>query len=233
MTDRRVKRTMLSGSLAKQIYQKLRTAIIRSELAPGSKLVELELAEKTGTSQGTVREALQRLEREGLVERRAHRGTYVTEVPPDEIQEIFAIRALIESFAARRAVRFMNAADLHVLEKMHHEMWLAADRGALNELIEYDLEFHHRICEWSQSRLLLSTWVPLYSSIQRFIFHTHPYYFTDLHALADTHLPLIEAFRAKDGERAASLIQEHVMLIWSMIEASPPPKEMFTRDETE
>lgn len=101
MKETPIRRRATLGSLATQVYEQLRSAIIRGELAPDSKLVELEIAQKMGTSQGTVREALQRLEREGLVERRSHRGTYVTILSLSEIHESFVIRSTIEGFAAR------------------------------------------------------------------------------------------------------------------------------------
>jgi DNA-binding GntR family transcriptional regulator len=215
-----IRRRSTLASLATQVYERLRAAIIRGELAPDSKLVELDIAQNMGTSQGTIREALQRLEREGLVERRSHRGTYVTALSSSEIYECFVIRSTIEGFAARRATQAMTDGHVRRLEQLHKAMGQSADRNALETLIEYDLEFHRCICEWSGSHLLLNSWVPLYSSIQRFIFQTHPAYFGDLHSLADTHLPLIGAFRARDVETAVARVQEHVMLIWSMMKTS-------------
>src|SRR5215470_12665444 len=88
------------ASLPDQVYEHLRRAIISAELPPGEKLIELEIAAQMGTSQGPVREALQRLERDGLVERRARSATFVTSISPDEMYELFSIRSVIEGFAA-------------------------------------------------------------------------------------------------------------------------------------
>lgn len=208
------------NSLAAQVYERLRASIIRGTLPPGSKLLELDLAQELGTSQSTIREALQRLEREGLVERHSYRGSYVTSLSATEIHECFVIRSMIEGFAARRAIRVMTDEHIGTLERLYTAMLQSADQNDLEHLIEYDLEFHRCICEWSNSRLLLNSWMPLYSSIQRFIFQTHPSYFEDLHSLADTHLPLIESFRERDVQQIVERIQEHVMLIWSIIEES-------------
>ena len=92
-------------SLADQVYERLRADIITGRLEPDARIVELEVAQTMGTSQGPVREALQRLEREGLVRRQAHSATFVTRVSNDEIYELFCIRAVIEGFAVKRAVR--------------------------------------------------------------------------------------------------------------------------------
>ena len=81
------------ASLPDQVYDYLRTAIICAELPPGEKLVELEIAAQMGTSQGPVREALQRLEHDGLVERRARSATFVTSISIDEMYELFSVRS--------------------------------------------------------------------------------------------------------------------------------------------
>src|ERR1041385_1952555 len=90
-------------SLSNQVYDYLRTAIICADLPPGAKLVELDIAAQMGTSQGPVREALQRLERDGLVERQARSATYVSRISIDEMYELFSVRTVIEGYAIRRA----------------------------------------------------------------------------------------------------------------------------------
>lgn len=227
-----VKRSIFSGSLPKQVYHHLRVSILRGEIAPNTKLVELTLAEQTGTSQGTIRDALQRLERDGLVERREHRGTYVTELPTDEMQEVFAIRGMIEAFAVRRAIRFATAADLQRLEHLHGAMSLAAQQNHFEELVELDLEFHRTLCELAHSHLLLNAWGPLYSSVQRFIYQTHPRYFPNLQELADTHLPLLEAVQQRDADQAAELVHKHMRLIWTLIEEAARKADATKSDES-
>jgi DNA-binding GntR family transcriptional regulator len=81
------------ASLADQIYGRVCEAIVRAQLQPGKRLVELEIAAQVGTSQGPVREALQRLERDGLVERQTRSATFVTDISADEMHSLVAIRA--------------------------------------------------------------------------------------------------------------------------------------------
>lgn len=207
------------SSLSDQVWERLRSSIIYGDLQPEQRLIELEIAEQMGTSQGPVREALVRLEYEGLVERRARSGTFVTPVSHDEMYELFSVRSLVEHFAIRRAVRHLADDQVAELQKMVDLMREAADRDQWGELIEHDMGFHLRLCEWSGSQTLYQIWIPLYSQIQRFINQTHPRFFTDLHEIAETHQPLIEVLRTRDADQAGSLIQEHVMLIWSKIGA--------------
>lgn len=203
------------GSLANQIYQSLRSAIIRGELPPDHKLVELEIAANMGTSQGPVREALQLLERDGLVERRARRATYVTRATTEEIYEYFVIRSSIEAFAVRRAVQRMTAEHDHIIRSLIEDMRRAGANGDMDALVEHDMEFHRLICEWSGSSVLMNAWMPLYSQIQRFILQTHGHYFDTLTDLADTHQSIVDAMCARDADAAATLTEEHIMLIWS------------------
>ena len=223
MGTRPIRRSVLAGSLAEQVYRTLRAEIVLGHYPAGTKLVELDLAQKLGTSQGTIREGLQRLEREGLVERHAHRATYVTEVDIGAVYELFLIRSTIEGVALRRAMPHLTGEKLARLESLWQAMQAAADRQDIADLVERDLEFHRFICRCSGSNILLSTWQPLYAQIQRFIVQTHPSYFRDLHALADTHMAVLDAIRSGDADEAVRVLQEHIMLIWSWIDANSPP----------
>lgn len=222
MPSRPLRRHVLSGSLADQVYRSLRSDIILGRFHAGDKLVELELAQQLGTSQGTIREALQRLEREGLVERHMHRATYVTALDTEAIHELFVIRSTIEGIAMRRAMQYLTLEDLARLEHLWRAMQESAGRQDIAALVEYDLEFHRIICQISRSGVLLNAWQPLYSQIQRFIVQTHPHYFHDLHSLADTHIVVLDAMRSGSVDQAVHVLQEHVMLIWNWIDTNTP-----------
>jgi DNA-binding GntR family transcriptional regulator len=109
-------------SLSDQVYEELRHSIICSNLLPGEKLVELDIAAQMGTSQGPVREALQRLERDGLVERRARSASYVTNISVDEMYELFSVRCAVEGFAIRRAAPQITPDQCAYLESLIREM---------------------------------------------------------------------------------------------------------------
>lgn len=205
-------------SLASQIYEHLRRDIVHGRLAPQTKLVELEVAAQMGTSQGPVREAFQHLERDGLVERRARTATYVTSLSPGEIYEYFMIRSVVEGYAIRRAVQHISPDQIQELETLVGQMRDAGRRDDLYALVDQDMVFHRRICEWSGSAVLLNTWLPLSAHIHRFVAQTHRRYFPDLVELANTHVPILEALRLGDADVARRAIQEHVMLIWSYID---------------
>lgn len=216
-------RRRVPQSLADQVYQQLRASIIQGHLEPGAKIVELDVAAQTGTSQGPVREALQRLERDGLVERRARSATLVTPLSTREIFELFSVRSLIEGSAVRHALARIGTEQLGELEALVEAMRAEGRRHNMYALTEHDMTFHRRLCEWSDSPVLLSAWLPLYSQIQRFIVQTHGTLYTDLVELADTHVPVIEALRGGNADEAAQAIQHHIMLTWNSYQSLGKP----------
>ncbi len=213
-----VRSTKRVKSLADQIFEQLRMDIITDVLKPGERIVELEIAEMMGTSQGPVREALQRLEQDGLVYKQARSATTVTSATRDEILELFKIRSLIESFAIKRVAPSITAEQIQELYFLVEEMKLAGKQDDMFALTESDMLFHRQICIWSGSSALHRSWDPLYGQIQRFVVQTHKDYFESLTDLAETHYLIINALENRDADLASSLIEEHVMLIWSKIE---------------
>lgn len=206
---------VVKTSLADQVEAVLRSAIVRGELRPGERLVELEIARQMHTSQAPVREALQRLEQDGLVERRSRTATYVTNVSWQEVYEAFHVRTVVERMAIRRTARCITAPQCDELQALVEKMAEAGRRGDMAGLSDNDLEFHRLICEWSGNRTLVRVWTPLYSLVQRMLIATHPRVFTSLTQVADAHQPIIDALRAKDPDEAALAMEEHINLIWT------------------
>ncbi|MBK8050197.1 MAG: GntR family transcriptional regulator [Anaerolineales bacterium] len=200
----------------------MRARIVSGQLPPDARIVELDIASSMGTSQGPVREALQRLEREGLVRRQVHSATFVTDISLDEMYELFSIRSVIEGLAIHRTVQTITLAQCDQLARLVDLMRDAGTRDDMFTLTEYDFQFHRLICQWSNSGTLLRAWDPLYSQIQRFVVHTHRAYFAHTTDIADTHLPMLAALRCGDVEHVSRLIQEHIMLIWSLFGQNNP-----------
>ena len=216
-TPRLQPRVAKLASLSDQVYEHLRRAIICADLPPGEKLVELEIAAQMGTSQGPVREALQRLEYDGLVERRARSATYVTALSMDEMYEMYSIRSVIEGFAIRRTAQKITDEQCDQLEDFIQKMAEAGEQKEITILAEYDVQFHGAIVEWSGSDGLLRAWTPLASQFQRFIVDTHPQHYPDYVEVGTRHQPIVDALRQHDSDAAAHAVQNHIMLIWPKI----------------
>src|SRR5690606_4093105 len=108
------------------IYASVKRRIVLNELQPGVSLTELGLAAELGCSQGPVREALMRLQEDGLVLRNGHKGTSVTPLDPEEAGEILALRRRIETRAASRIVAAVDDAALKRLAVLRAQMTDAA-----------------------------------------------------------------------------------------------------------
>lgn len=202
-------------SLADQIEALLRRAIIEGELRAGSRLVELEIAREAGTSQAPVREALQRLEQDGLVERKSRTATYVTPIAWEEMHDIFLVRSFVEGLACRRVAQCITAEQSTQLQRLLVEMHVAGLANDIKGVVETDMTFHRLILEWSDNATLLRIWAPLYAQLHRLLVTTHPYFFPSLDEVAETHRPVVEALIARDPDRAAQAMQNHIMLIWT------------------
>jgi DNA-binding GntR family transcriptional regulator len=211
-------------SLSEQVHKQLRQQIIHGELKPGVRLVELEIAAAMGVSQGPVREALQRLESEGLVERQSRTATYVSGASVEEMYELSIIRKAVEEFAFRRAARRITPAGCDRLQTLVDGMREAALRHDIVTMEGLDLEFHQTVCELSGSKHLLRVWLPLFTQLQRFIVEAHYRYFPQVVEIADGHQPLVDALRTGDSERAAAALHAHIMLSWSRISADRQPR---------
>ncbi|MCP5097876.1 MAG: GntR family transcriptional regulator [Chloroflexi bacterium] len=202
-------------SLAEQAAETLREAIIRNDLEPGMRLVELEIAQQMGMSQAPVREALQRLEQDGLVERRSRSATYVSEISMDEMYEINLVRKLVETLAICQTAEVITAAQCDHLEQLVGLMKESAERQDMATVVEHDLTFHSLICEWSGKETLVRVWLPLVYQTQRFLIAIHPQIFPDISKIADLHIPIISALRANDPDAAVKAIEEHIMKFWN------------------
>lgn len=191
------------------IYTTLKRRIVLNELRPGVTLTELAVAADLGSSQGPVREALMRLQEDGLVLRSGHRGTSVTPLNPEEAEEILALRRRIEIRAAPRAVRAVDTAALARLTHLRERMDAAAGAGDEYGLIELDTEFHLAIFRLAELRALEQILV-------RCILHSHrqklwePRHRRPLTETAARHDGLLELIKARDGEGLARALGEHI-----------------------
>ncbi len=194
-------------SLREQIKEILLARILNGEYKPGDRLVEMQIAQELHTSQAPVRESLRELEALGFVESEPYRGTRVREVTKAELAEIYPVRAALEEVAARAAAQRL-AGNVEVLAAELAAMHQEAEKGDLYEQVRHDVEFHRLIVEASGNRVLLEVWKSLRIEARTLISAIASE--LDPHELAERHRPVLEALAAGDGERAGSLIRQHV-----------------------
>lgn len=149
----KIKRT----SLSQEVYQHLQQQIITLELAPGEKLNDLELAEQFGVSRTPVREALKKLEEEGLVVSKPGARTNVTALDVMQARETFPIVATLHGLASRLAMAHITQAMVVKLRAVNAEFRTAVERGDALEAMRCDDAFHHVFLEASQNQQLIDT----------------------------------------------------------------------------
>jgi DNA-binding GntR family transcriptional regulator len=181
-------------------------------LAPGTGLTELELASHFQCSQGTVREALLQLQDEGLVHRRGHRGTQVSDCTQDEAVEMFRLRDQIECAGLPRAMISPSASLVADLEAMLAHMVAAAEGDDELLLAAIDRDFHRRVLRDAQ----LPALDPI---LHRCLVHNHRFKISrsrgtrDLMATALRHRSLIDAIASRDIAAATEAMRHHIATI--------------------
>lgn len=144
-------------TLAEQVFRRIQAAIVRGEIAPGSKISEPELARTYGISRGPLREAMHRLEGQRLVVRVPHAGARVVSLGARELVELYQIREALEGMACRLAAQRMTQADIdelrRVLDAHERDEAFQAGRGYYQQ--EGDYDFHYRIIQASGNATLV------------------------------------------------------------------------------
>jgi DNA-binding GntR family transcriptional regulator len=161
-----VRRTPLSG----EVYRTLRKMIVQGQLTPGVKVIEHQVASLLGVSRTPVREALQRLEYDGLLATRPGHSTRVTAPTVQDIDDIYPVIATLEGLAARLAVSQLSSADVHRMEDLSRAMARHARRGEIDKLLAADTKFHAVIHEASQNRHIQRAVAELRGKMERFEF---------------------------------------------------------------
>lgn len=197
-------------SKKEEIYEQLKNEIILGDIAPRERIVEQGIAQKYNSSQAPIREALLKLQEDGLVDLIPYTGAFVTEVNYEEIKELFEYRQLIELNALKNGMHLFTKRDLSELEEIINEMKLAGENNELSKLISYDMSFHRIIVEKSRRKISLNIWHKLNLHISRFIATVHPLYFEDLEDVAKTHQPLLNALKQKELNKAKKELTKHL-----------------------
>jgi DNA-binding GntR family transcriptional regulator len=201
------------------IYQRILSAILEHRLPPGTKLGEERLAAIFGVSRTQVRQALARLTHDRIVTLIANRGAFVSSPTVDEAREVFAARRLIEPDLVRRVAAAASAADIRRLRahvRLESEARAAADKRAI---IRLSGDFHQIIADLAGNSFLARTMRELESlTCLVIILYDAP---NVPSCPFDEHSALIDAIEARDGDRAAALMVEHLDHVERTLELTP------------
>ncbi|MDF2377760.1 MAG: GntR family transcriptional regulator [Verrucomicrobiales bacterium] len=200
-----------SSTLAAAAEDRLRREIFDGQLPPGTRLAEAAEARRLGVSRVPVREAFAALERDGLLEFTETGRTVVKKLTPQDFEELFALRLLLEPSAARAAFPLSQKHRLLLEEN------LSATRNAktLDEVTRLDLEFHQLIVAASGNARLLKLWRSLRSELELWLGYLHRQHRDqDLNTrvgTAGSHEEILLCFQTRSAPACEKLMREHIL----------------------
>jgi DNA-binding GntR family transcriptional regulator len=196
-------------TVAATVGQRLRALILQGQLPPGTVLRLAPLAASLGVSVMPVREALRRLEAEGLVVVTPRRGTTVAELSVEDAEEIYALRVALETLCARHAAERLTDADLTELDRLFGNMEAAQSRSDLDAFVEADHAFHEHLYGIASRPRLARMISDLQDRSSRYL----PYLYRAWQMVEnplEAHRPLLSAIHDRDVRRVEELTREHM-----------------------
>jgi len=197
-------------SLGQHVFENLKHAIIHGDILAGDRLVESRIADALNISRTPVREAIHKLEREGLLRKLPKGGFIVVNLTREDIEETFGIRSVLESYAARLAAEKHRKEELEPLEQKIQEFELCLKKGQVDELPRINTEFHNLFYALSRSPRLIKMINDLSDQIYRF-----RKIILRMNNMARTsnedHRRMLEAIKKRDTKKVERLVREHIL----------------------
>lgn len=200
----------LVRGLGEQIVERLREDILSGRIAEGERLREVDLAKRFSVSRGPIREALQQLAWEGVVETDRNKGALVSTSAPNEISElIIPLRCTIEKYAIRLFFDQLTEEDFLTWETILSKMKQACETKDFALISEHDIAFHRSLVKRANSPDLLAIWSAMVSRIRRHFRESHLRYQNPVQ-IYEEHLPILEALREGSLSDALQIIEDHI-----------------------
>jgi len=225
----------LNRGLATDVALRLRTAILRGHFAPSERLREELLAKAMGVSRGPVREALNQLQREGLVVIQRNRGAFVAQLTHQDAEEVYSLRLVLECMAVRRVVQYATATHFAELQAIVDAMASYATRAITeHEAAELDVRFHEVLFQGSNHRRLYECWTNVRLQIHILLLNRNVADSDFRDHLVNGHQELLDVLRDRNEAQALAVLDDHLRGSYERVIAhmrpinesdSPPPPE--------
>ena len=202
--------TLTPRALYEEVAESLRQRIFSRELAPGSWIDELKIAQAYGISRTPLREALKVLATEGLVTMKLRRGAYVTEVSEQDLTEVYHLLSLLESDAARSVATHASSEQLAELVALHARLEAAAIPGQEDRetFFRINEQFHMSLLEIAANRWSLQTVLDL-RKVMKLNRHNSLLKTGRVAQSLHEHRAIMAALQARDAQAASARMQEH------------------------
>ena len=179
--------------LREVVFKTLRQSILTGELKPGERLMEIHLAEKLGVSRTPIREAIRKLELEGLVTMIPRRGAEVAKISEKNLKDVLEVRTCLDSLAVRLACQRITDEQIDDLKKACDDFVLATKTGEATAITKADVNLHDVIVR--------ATYRYRFEYIKDSAYHA---------LLIEEHRRIYESIAARDEERAVAEITQHI-----------------------
>lgn len=203
-------------SLREKIYQKIRDDITYGKFAPGERLVEDRLAEEFKASRSPIREALRQLESEGLITFERNKGITVAKLSIKQVDEIYTLRCILESYAARLTAERITKKDVAHLRDLQKKLRLAAKNMDLRDWLHNNALFHNLLCERCGNSNLIQVLDNLKRRVYRYQYITVsiPGHFE---TYLGHHKGMLEGCEKNDGGMAEEYMKLHLETIKNIL----------------
>ncbi|MDD5285842.1 MAG: GntR family transcriptional regulator [Desulfuromonadaceae bacterium] len=195
-------------TLREKILENIRDAIISGALPAGSKVSEPELAERYGISRTPIREAFRQLESEGYLSVIPRRGAVVKELSPKDVEEFYAIKSILEGYAARRACEKFSSKGLDRLQAINDKLAELARLNDIRHFFKIHSDFHDLFIRTADNEKLRDLITGLVTKFQRLRL-TSLSLPGRMTVSVQEHDKIIEAFRRKDADKAEELVRKN------------------------
>ncbi len=191
------------------VFNTLRQAIITGEFAPGERLMEISLANRLGVSRTPVREAIRKLELEGLVIMIPRKGAQVARITEKNLRDVIEIRTVLEEFAAALACERIDQEGIQNLKDAHEQFILSIEEGDVLDIVEKDEHFHDIIFHSTCNERLIS----IINNLREQFYRYRMEYIKDTRQrsiIVKDHKELLDAISSRDSVKAKKLMRIHL-----------------------
>lgn len=191
------------------VFKTLREAILKGDLAPGERLMEIKLANQLGVSRTPIREAIRKLELEGLVVMVPRKGAEVAKITEKDLRDVLEVRASLEELAISLACERITDEKIAELKAALEQFRTVIKGQDVTKIAEMDVAFHDVIFEATQNARL----VQMVNNLREQMYRYRLEYLKDFsthNRLDEEHVQIFEAVSERDSARAKALIHEHI-----------------------
>ncbi len=196
--------------LREVVFHSLREAILSGRLKPGERLMEMPLAQTLGVSRTPVREAIRKLELEGLAVMIPRKGAEVARITKKQLQDVLDVRKALEALAVQLACRHMAKEEITRLEHAHLRVRDMAGKKDVKAMVKADVHFHDIIYKAANNDKLLQ----ILNNLRQQMYRYRMEYLKNVQnhkVIVQEHERILEAVRTADEERAAEAMRRHIV----------------------